>query len=89
MSRNDFVYMSQLLWEQEEMGNKITFFKGEMIMKPCPELRFNGKVLIPFDTRWDGSTITLYFPPDTTLPANPITFSDQLLGQDENPMGTP
>ena len=45
--------------------------------KPIPQLTFNRRVLIPYDTAWNGNVITLYFE-DMPMPANPITWSDQL-----------
>ena len=59
---------------------KATFFRGEIMRKPIPELRFNGHVLIPYDSAWAANVVTLYFE-DMPVPANPITWSDQLFDQ--------
>jgi len=77
MSRRESYFTQQRI----DAMYRATFYRGQIMTKPCPELKFNGHILVPFDTRWDGSCITLYYPPDTVLPANPMTFSEQLLDQ--------
>jgi hypothetical protein len=64
--RNDFVYMSQLLWEQEEMAQE------------APVLTYKRKPLEHYSAFLYGDAWTLYFAPSTRKPKTQKTWVDVL-----------
>lgn len=75
------MYVSQQIWEQQEMGNTILFFKGEIMEQKTPVLMFNRRPLVPIHVERQDHILSLYYPPETPMPADQRKWQKQLAEQ--------